>query len=419
MNHAWPQVQLGSIADFRNGLNYTQDARRRGGLPIVGVKDFQSRTFIDYSNLEQIDPDSVSVGDTLLAKDDILFVRSNGNRDLIGRSLIVDKQPVQPTTYSGFTIRLRIRDSRAYPRFFAYLLRGPIIRKILSSQGGGTNISNLNQGILSALSVPLPPPDEQRRIASILSAYDDLIEVNRRRVAILEDMARRLFKEWFVHLRFPGHATIPLHDTSDGPVPEGWTCVSLGRLVAEQRDAVSPTGLDPEIMYVGLEHLPRRSTTLIEWGKAGAVVSMKLRFRRGDVLFGKIRPYFHKVAVAPSDGVSSTDAIVLRSRAPEHAGLVAAVASSDAFVAQAVQTSNGTKMPRANWGVLAKYPVRVPPPALLHQFNTATVDSIELANGLAAANRRLAAARDLLLSRLLSGQHLHAQDQAPMLLAAE
>ena len=161
MSTAWPTAALGGLGEFRNGLNYTQEARHRGGLPIVGVKDFQDRSFIEYSTLEELDPNAVSAAGTLLEEMDILFVRSNGNRDLIGRSLFVAEQPLRPTTYSGFTIRLRFTDRRANPRFFSYLLRGPIIRGTLSKHGGGTNISNLNQGIL--LNHPLIPPMQATR----------------------------------------------------------------------------------------------------------------------------------------------------------------------------------------------------------------------------------------------------------------
>src|SRR5581483_3192613 len=196
MTRQWQSVELGSLAQFRNGLNYTQAARGRGGLPIVGVKDFQSRSFVEFSDLEELDATSVDPADLTIKKGDILFVRSNGNRQLIGRSLLVQDEPKRSTTYSGFTIRLRFTDSRCDPSFYAYVLRGPLIRQVLSSQGGGTNISNLNQGILARFVVPFPPQDEQRRIASILGAYDDLIEVNRRRIALLEEMARRLYEEW-------------------------------------------------------------------------------------------------------------------------------------------------------------------------------------------------------------------------------
>ena len=145
------------------------------------------------------------------------------------------------------------------------------------------------------------------------------------------------------------------------------------------RDAVDPSAVDGATPYVGLEHIPRRSTTLDDWGRADEVTSLKLQFHRGDILFGKIRPYFHKVAWAPFDGVSSSDAIVFRSTTADHAGLVLAVASSDRFVAHSVQTSNGTKMPRANPGVLARYPVPLPPDPLLRTFNGVVLVWVEMA----------------------------------------
>jgi type I restriction enzyme S subunit len=121
------------------------------------------------------------------------------------------------------------------------------------------------------------------------------------------------------------------------------------------------------------------------------------------VLFGKIRPYFHKVVFAPFEGVSSSDAIVIRSRDPEQIGFILCVVSSDLFVAQATSTSNGTKMPRANWSVLARYPVLIGPDDLMKRFNLAVASWAELAASLNQANIRLAASRDHLLPRLMSG----------------
>jgi len=261
----------------------------------------------------------------------------------------------------------------------------------------------ISQGDARAKELLLPSLATQRRIASILGAYDDLIELNRRRITLLEEIARGLFEEWFVHFRFPGHDNLGRAETPEGLVPDGWRRVRFDQLAREVRDGISPAEVPAETPYVGLEHIPRRSVTLDAWGRADEVVSTKLRFRRGDVLFGKIRPYFHKVAWAPFDGVSSSDAIVFRASAPGWAGLVLAVASSAQFVAHAVQTSNGTKMPRANSSVLAGYPVPVPPEALLLRFNEAVIGWTELAATLNATNRRLAASRDLLLPRLISG----------------
>ncbi|BDW83713.1 hypothetical protein MACH24_31510 [Erythrobacter sp. Dej080120_24] len=216
-------------------------------------------------------------------------------------------------------------------------------------------------------------------------------------------MARGLFEEWFVRFRFPGHEDVPIVDTPGGPLPEGWEWGTFSKIAPEVRETLSPSSVDAETPYVGLEHLPRRSTTLNNCGAATDVDSTKARFRRGDILFGKIRPYFHKVVWAPFDGIASTDAIIWRPD-PRLAARALQIASSDAFVAHSVQTSNGTKMPRANSKVLANYPCAMPSAHLSQQFEGVVMPMVEQAAVLQKANEKLTAARDLLLPRLISGQ---------------
>ena len=262
---------------------------------------------------------------------------------------------------------------------------------------------NLSVGTIRKFPILLRALETQRRIARILGAYDDLIEVNRRRIAVLEEMARGLFTEWFTRLRFPGHEDVAIEDTPDGPLPAGWSWGRFADLAPEVRDTVSPEAVDPAMPYIGLEHISRRSTTLVEHGAAADVSSLKAQFRRGDILFGKIRPYFHKVAWAPFDGVASTDAIIWRPKL----GLAAQAllqASDDAFVAHSVQTSNVTNMPRANNRVLANYRCALAPSNISDRFERAASHMIESAAALQASNANLAAARDLLLSPLISGQ---------------
>jgi len=114
--------------------------------------------------------------------------------------------------------------------------------------------------------------------------------------------------------------------------------------------------------------MPRRSIALSDWTSAEGLESNKLRFKRGDILFGKLRPYFHKVGVAPVDGVCSTDIVVVRPRSPEWFGFVLGHTSSDRFVEQTDAGSTGTKMPRTNWGEMARFTVVLPPPAVAQAF---------------------------------------------------
>src|SRR6516162_5442257 len=203
----WRAELLGEPAEFRNGVNY--DKRNFGkGIKVVGVKDFQDYSKPRYSELEQINPEGIVTERNILRDGDIVFVRSNGNRALIGRSLYIEA-PKERITHSAFTIRLRFTSRDVLPQFYAHLFRTRLIREQLMAFGGGTNISNLNQDILNRLEVPLPPLPLQRRIAAILSAYDDLIENNLRRIRILEEIARAIYREWFVYFRFPGHENVP------------------------------------------------------------------------------------------------------------------------------------------------------------------------------------------------------------------
>lgn len=228
----WAEAELGNLAEFRNGVNYTKDNFGHG-VKIINVKDFKDYSVPKYLELDEINPKGIVSERNLLRENDIVFVRSNGNKDLIGRSIMILSPPAEAITHSAFSIRARITSDQVVPRYMGYVLRSGLIRQTLSARGSGTNISNLNQDILARLKIPLPPLETQRRIASILSAYDDLIENNTRRIEILEEMARRLYDEWFVHFRFPGHESTTFTEGEHGLAPEGWKVNALGSLLSK------------------------------------------------------------------------------------------------------------------------------------------------------------------------------------------
>lgn len=218
---------------------------------------------------------------------------------------------------------------------------------------------------------------------------------------MLEESARLLYKEWFVHLRFPGHEHVRIKNG----VPEGWKETSLNEICSNVKETTKPENVEANTLYIGLEHIPRRSITLLNWGLAEEVTSSKHLFKQGDILFGKIRPYFHKVGMALTDGITSSDAIVIRPLSHELFSLCLMVTSSDQFVAVASKTvKEGSKMPRADWKYLTNYPVLIPPSSLLEIFNL-QIDAItSQLKTLAFQIHSLKKARDLLLPRLMNGE---------------
>lgn len=336
---------------------------------------------------------------TKLEPYDILITNSG----TIGRMAITpDNELTRRTTFQKSVAILKPISSQVVPKYLFYLLRSEVER--LVEFAGGTAQKNLLLRDLRAFPIEIAPLPTQHKVAAILSAYDELIENNTRRIAILEEMAQRIYTEWFVHFHFPGHESVPVVESELGPVPEEWEVTRLGEIAREIRRSVKPEEVAPETPYVGLEHIPRKSIALTDWGDAGQIKSTKLHFKKGEILFGKIRPYFHKVAIAPINGICSTDTIVILPKLQKYFSIVMSCVSSERFVEYATTTSQGTKMPRADWKVLVKYPIVIPPDELLTTFSEIVQDIVSQIHNCIFRNANLRQTRDLLLPRLISGE---------------
>ena len=259
----------------------------------------------------------------------------------------------------------------------------------------GATIKHLPSEQLVKVNVILPPLGEQRRIASILGAYDDLIEVNRRRIAVLEEMARRLFEEWFVHFRFPGHAA-----------HESMPTASVDGLI--EFDPTTRLPREGEKPFIPMTLLSTESSLIEfhEWRDAGSGA----KFMNGDTLFARITPCLENgktglVRGLPGDGVGfgSTEFIVMRGKRAGPA-FTYLLARHDAFRSHAQKSMSGaTGRQRARTESVKTFSFASPPQTLLDRFETVAWPMLELVGHLGESNKRLAASRDLLLPRLIAG----------------
>lgn len=222
----WKCYKLSEISSLSNGINFEKSAYT-SGVKLIGVSDFKNRIHPDYDSLQEVDSKVVKSGD-YLEKGDIVFVRSNGNKELVGRCMIIDRDI--PVTYSGFCIKLRLKDKKRFePVFFNYLFKTRQFKKSMTGTAVGANIQNLSQSRLGICEIKVPDIETQKRIATILSRYDSLIENYQKQIKLLEEAAQRLYKEWFIDLRFPGHENTKIVDG----VPEGWEKMKVGELIAK------------------------------------------------------------------------------------------------------------------------------------------------------------------------------------------
>lgn len=306
--------------------------------------------------------------------------------------------------------------------YLKFLLISEPMQTQLAGRASGTTVVGIKQSELRKVTLHLPPIGEQRAIAGMLGALDEKIEQNRRTSAALERVARAMFRAWFIDFdpvkaKAAGATSFPsmpqgvfdalpsrLIDSPLAPVPEGWEVGKLGDIAQERRETVDPSEMEPTTPYIGLEHMPRRSIGLTEWEHAGKVTSGKARFRAGQILFGKLRPYFHKVGIAPVDGVCSTDIVVIEPKTQDWFGLTLAHCSSDEFVAHTNACSTGTKMPRTNWRDMARYAIALPPVPVAAAFNEKVSAAAHLIFSGIFESRKLAEVRDYLLPKLLCGE---------------
>ena len=225
-------VKLSCLGELKNGMNYDKDAVKNG-VKIISVADFGKRTFPEFDSLGEIDS-SIVGENNLLQNGDIVFVRSNGNKNLVGRSMLIDAIGERKVCYSGFCISLR-PNSQVYAPYLFYALRSPFCRKQYS-YSPQTNITNLSQDVLKDVTVPICDFDEQVRIGNVLLAIDRKISNNDERIRFLQDLSRTIFDYWFVQFEFPNDEGKPYKNSNGNMcwndeikrnIPEGWKVDNL------------------------------------------------------------------------------------------------------------------------------------------------------------------------------------------------
>ena len=403
-------VKTGPFGTTLKAKEYSKE-----GVPLISVGEIGYGALRIKESTPRAPPEVVErLPEYVLQAGDIVF----GRKGAVDRLAMV--KPEQAGWFLGSDgIRLRL-PSTCDARFIAYQLQGHEARSWLLQHATGTTMASLNQSTIERLPIVLPPLADQRAIAYILGTLDDKIELNRRMNETLEAMARALFKSWFVDFdpvraKMGGrHTGLPqeiaelfpdrLADSELGGIPEGWTVQELGDVAAQRRSGAKPGEINPDTPYIALQHMPKFSIALSEWATSDGLASSKFRFERGDILFGKLRPYFHKVGVAALDGVCSTDIVVVSPTSPDWFGFVLGHTSSPEFVDYTDAVSTGTRMPRTKWADMARFKIAIPNGELPKTFTGLVQPWVNRIVSAIHESRSLAAQRDVLLPKLVSGE---------------
>ncbi len=391
MEGEWRETSLGELIELKRGYDLPQRNRSPGPFPLVS-----SSGVTDYQAVSKVAGPGVVTG----------------RYGTLGKVFFVpeDFWPLNTTLY--------VRDFKGNdPRFISYFLRSVDF----SPYSDKAAVPGLNRNHLHQAQVRFPADvAEQRTIAQILGTLDDKIELNRQLNETLEELARAIFKDWFVDFgpvraKLEGRDTgLPeqlaelfpdrLVESELGGIPEGWKVGTVGEIADQRRHGARPEQIAPDTPYIALEHMPKRCIALYDWDMATGLASSKFRFERGDILFGKLRPYFHKVGVAPLDGVCSTDIVVVSPKSHDWFGLVLGHTFSAKFVDYTDARATGTRMPRTKWTDMADYKIALPDRELARAFTRQIQPWVDRIVSAIHESHALAAVRDVLLPKLVSGE---------------
>jgi type I restriction enzyme S subunit len=258
-------------------------------------------------------------------------------------------------------------------------------------------------------------------IGNFIAALDDKIELNRRMNTTLEAMARALFQSWFVDfdpVRAKAEGRQPVGMDAEtaalfpdsfegsvlGPIPKGWVMTTVNQLFSLKNNRVEPGPNKNHLRYVALDNMKSKSIGIDSFRAGSEVNSSIIEFAQGDILFGSMRPYFHKVGLAPFDGITRTTTFVLAPKAEwlRHFGLFQL--STDVAIEYATSASIGTTIPYVTWDALGQYKCISPPEEILKAFSKEAGDLVAQMNVNISTASTLAELRDAQLTKLLSGE---------------
>ena len=371
---------------------------RGTNLPMDCKFSFDDFVFVTEEKADELQANNAHPGDLVFTQ-----------RGTIGQVGLIPKDShFHRFVISQSQMKLTVDHAVADALFLYYFFSAAETVQKVQNLAFAAGVPHINLDILRNFEVPLPPLPVQQRIAGILSAYDELIENNQRRIKILEAMARALYREWFVHFRFPGHENHPRFTSPLGEIPQGWEVKRVTDAVQVNPRVVIPR--DGEKPFVPMGCLSNDSMLITDIesreGNSGA------KFQNGDTLFARITPclengktgYVQFLLDATSVAFGSTEFIVLRSVSltPE---FVYCLARSDEFRCVAIKSMSGASgRQRVQEKCFDDIQIAHPPHVLLEKFSAIVAPSFRLIYRLHLQIQNLRRTRDLLLPRLLSGQ---------------
>ncbi|MGI1988938.1 restriction endonuclease subunit S [Shewanella glacialipiscicola] len=410
----WTTVKIGDVAQVKGGKRLPKGMSVQDMVteyPYVRVTDFDPDG-VNLNSVKFISKEAHKATSRYIINCTDVYISIAGTIGLVG---IVPKQ-LDGANLTENAAKICEISEDINPQFLMYFLRSRIGQGLINAQVVGTSQPKLALFRIKDIEIPAPEKTVQDEIASVLSKYDNLIENNNRRIAILEDMAQSLYREWFVNFRYQNHednldadGKPKLIDSPLGQIPEGWEVKNAAEVITiNPKTKLVKEGEKP---FVGMSGLSQGSMVIgdiIEkTGNSGA------KFINGDTLFARITPclqngktgYVQFLTPEQPVGFGSTEFIVFRESEYLSSEFIYLLSRSNNFREHAIQSMTGaTGRQRVHNDCFASCYLPVPPKELMHEFTKLAKPMFKSIFNLSKRNENLKQQRDMLLPKLISGQ---------------
>lgn len=398
----WEKVKLGELYEVHNGLSKAGKFFGEG-YPFLTFSTVFNNYFIPKQITDLVQSTEKEQESYSIRRGDVFVTRTSETSDELGMSCVALKD-YPMATYNGFTKRMRPITNRVFPEYIGYYMRLPSFRGEFRAFSTMTTRASLRNEDLLGLEVKLPSIEIQKQIAGILSVYDDLIENNQKQIKLLEEAAQRLYKEWFVDLRFPGHENTKIVDG----VPEGWSVYPFSSKVDIMSGGTPKTSIPDYYNGKIPFYTPKDSD--------GAFFAYKtqINITEGGLKNCNSRLYPPKTVIITARGTVGKTTILAVPMAMNQSCYALKMKENDApyYLFFALNNEIKALQTMANGGVFNtiigktfdSINIQIPKDPLIYGFEKTVRPFMEQIKNKLQANSKLVEARDRLLPELMSGE---------------
>ncbi|MEI7422699.1 MAG: restriction endonuclease subunit S [Prolixibacteraceae bacterium] len=407
MPENWKTYKLGDVADVQNGFAFKSGDFGENGIPVIKIKNIVSPNVILEGAGYYTGKIEAKLEKYILQRNDFLISMTGSTVNVMSSAVgkmgryRLDNIALINQRVGKIYITDKIKADIDYICHF--LNRYEINYNLALNATGSANQANISPEQIRNIDILLPPLAEQVSIASIFSAIDDKIELNLQTSKTLEEMAMTLYKHWFVD--FGPFQNCEFIDSELGPIPNGWYVKQLKDVLKLKKENIKVSSITEELPYVPIDCLVSKSLLLGSFKPGIEAQSSLLKFKRGDILFGAMRAYFHKVTIAPFEGTTRSTAFVFCTVKDFYFSFGLCLLNQVETINFASSNSQGSTIPYAIWDkTMSDMKMVFPPEIIINKFNNLVFNYFKQIIEIFHENQTLSTLRDTLLPKLISGE---------------